>query len=116
MDKIKWTARKLGGWRYQPVIVRDGGGRYLSVCECYFNDDGTLKMWSEPRQWGAGENIEELTGDLVRMLIDAYKWSPVQYKSLKAGMKFERAIPQEQCEGIAQLCENVSLAAKPRIH
>ena len=116
VDKIKGKARKLCGWRYQPVIVSDPGGKYLSVCECHFNDDGTLKMWSQPHQWAAGEDIEELTGDLVWMLIDSYKWVPVQYKSLKAGMVFEMAIPQEQCEAIARLCENVSLASKPRIH
>ena len=101
-------------WRYQPVICSDDAGEYLSICEVYFDASGRFDRWTEAGRWPAGEDIPELASDLVRMLMDTWKWKPVRCVDLKPGYEFERAISQEQCEGIAQMIETVDLAAKPR--
>ena|SRR3990167_10757470 len=104
-------------WRYQPVIVTESDGdESCGICELYFDDSGDLTRWTaNPFIYPAGETIQGLTSDLIRMLMDAYSWVPVRFAELRPGMTFERALSQEQREGIARMVETVGLAAKPRI-
>jgi hypothetical protein len=107
-------------WRYQPVIVTDKsgiGGDTFCLCEVYFDDkaSGVLKSWGQPFRDAVGDDIEDLRGELVRMLTDSYSWVPVRYDDLKVGMTFERALTTEQRESIARLVELVSFASNPRI-
>ncbi len=78
-------------WRYQPVYEEDMFGRTVTLCECYFDEHGNLKRWTEdPAIIPSGETPEELQKDLIRMLADAYKWEPVAFSALTVGMTFIR--------------------------
>lgn len=104
--------------RYQPVIVTDApphSEKYLSLCEVYFDGGDCLRAWSKPCLWPCGNDVSELQGELVRMLVDSYSWVPVPYEELHTGMMFERALDMEQREGIARMVESVSLASKPMV-
>ena len=80
-----------GRWRYQPVFQENAGGKAVSLCEIIVNEDGSLKTWTvDPAMAPMGETLEELTNDLARMLADAYKWRPVKFDSLHAGMTFQK--------------------------
>lgn len=100
-------------WRYQPVFKDEGGERFYGLIEVYFNADKTLKGWSEEFIRPIGNDPADLSGELTHMFVDVHKWVPVEYDSLHIGMAFERALSDEQCEEIAQLCDNVSSMAKP---
>lgn len=93
-------------WRYQPVWKDYEDGPVYSLCEVYFEDDGTLRAWTEePAMTPQGNDLRDLQGDLAHMLCDAWKWQPVKFDELKVGMTFERAVTQEQGEHIATLIE-----------
>lgn len=105
------------GWRYQPVWAEHNGEKVYSLCEVYFDGDGRLEHWTESPAMlpqGIGD-VQELRGDLTRMLMDAYKWEAVEFKTLAPGMSFRRAVTQEQMEDIARMVEAVNEAAKAAI-
>jgi len=93
-------------WRYQPVVVDTEGT--VQLCEVHVDDADALVMWSEPDMYPSGDDLQELTADLMRMTVDAYSWRPVLYSSLETGMKFKRAITMEQREALASLTESVA--------
>lgn len=79
-------------WRYQPVWLADSLGiRFYSLCECFFDDADALVAWTEdPAMMPKGETARGLRRDLARMLSEAWKWEPVDFATLHAGMTFER--------------------------
>ena len=78
-------------WRYQPVYKSDAAGSAVTLCECYFNKEGKIRRWTESAAMEPlGATIEELQQDLIRMLVDSYKWEPVAFDSLHVGMTFQR--------------------------
>lgn len=80
----------MAKWRYQPVYADEPLGRVYSLCECHFDKDGLLEAWTEePAMVPQGETIEELSGDLARMMVDTRRWEPVAFSDLKVGMKFK---------------------------
>ncbi len=93
-------------WRYQPVCFVEGDEIIFSLCEVFFDENETLKNWTKNRHIAPmGGSIEELSGDLSRMLVDAFRWQPVMYTKLEVGMTFERAISPDQAEALAQMVE-----------
>ena len=102
-------------WRYQPVWVRHEFGRTYSLCEVYFENERLTKWTAREAIAPLGETHSQLAGDAARMLVDAWRWKPVAYKSLKVGMTFKPAISPEQAEALAKLVEatsrNLSAAA-----
>ena len=98
-------------WRYQPVFKDEAGERAFGLVEVYFNDDKTLKGWLTDLIRPIGNDLNDLRGELVHMLVDAHRWVPVDYDSLHAGMTFEYAMTDEQCERVARLCDRVSRMA-----
>ena len=101
-------------WRYQPVWGEDtipGGKslRWYSLCEVYFDGAGRLNGWTEDSSIKPiGNDPDDLRGALAHMLADAWKWRPVKFSDLKVGMKFERAITQEQAARIATTIESMT--------
>lgn len=96
-------------WRYQPIWWEDSGGRTYGLCEMYFDQRDRLTRWSaEPFTWPQGDDMEELTNDIVMMLVDAYRWRPVAFADLRAGMTFEKAIDSKQAEALAQMVERMA--------
>jgi hypothetical protein len=100
--------QKGGGWRYQPVVMSDGA--YL-LCEVHVNADGSLRAWTDPGIYPSGygdDALGELTGDICRMLLDAYAWHPVRNTDLRAGMRFARAITMEQRNALADFTQRIA--------
>lgn len=96
-------------WRYQPIWWADSGGKTFGLCEVYIDDHDHLTNWSpEPFTWPQGDDMEQLTNDLVRMLVDAYRWRPVAFAELRIGMTFERAIDQKQAAALAKMVERTA--------
>ena len=92
----------MSGWRYQPVIVADDDNLAFSLCEVYFDDDDRVETWTEsPSIAPSGETPEELSQDLMRMIIDAACWAPIMFDSLKVGMKIPPAVDMETRRKIA---------------
>jgi hypothetical protein len=84
-------------WRYQPVFEEQDGIRSYSLCEVYFDEDGTLSTWTQtPVMAPSGEELGELTDDLVFMIADSFSWEPVRFSELKVGMTFEPKISLEE--------------------
>ena len=78
------------GWRYQPVFTEQDGERSYSLCEVYFDDAGNLTGWTESEMIApGGEDIEVLTADLSRMMVDAMSYEPMRFSDLKSGMTFK---------------------------
>lgn len=106
------------GWRYQPIWWEDSGGRTFGICEMTLDQHDRLTGWdAEPFSWPQGDDMGQLTNDLVRMLVDAYRWQPVAYADLRVGMTFEKAIDTRQAEALARMVEamshNLGAAASP---
>lgn len=100
-------------WRYQPVYTEDEMGRSYSLCEVYFDDAGSLTKWTvnpaiEPR----GEDMESLTADLSRMLVDAYSWMPIRFEDIRAGVVFQKRVSQEDRNDLAAFIEHTKDAFK----
>ena len=96
-------------WRYQPIWWEDSGGRTFGLCEMHFDQRDRLILWSaEPFTWPQGDDMEHLTNDLVRMLVDAYRWQPISFAELRVGMTFEKAIDSQQAEALAQFAERMA--------
>jgi hypothetical protein len=67
-------------WRYQPVFEEQDGIRSYFLCEVYFDEDGTLSTWTQnPVMAPSGEEIGELTDDLVFTIADSFSWEPVRF-------------------------------------
>lgn len=107
-------------WRYQPVYRDEPSGeRWYSLCECYFDKADRLEGWTEKAAMGVmGNDPDDLRGSLSNMLLDAWKWTPVRFEDLAVGMKFTRAVTQEQCDMIAETLEwlKVRLAVLEKVH
>ena len=106
-------------WRYQPIYYMSGGSPVYGLAEVYLDDDGRLENWTESTHIEAsGGTLNELTADLNRMVVDAYRWVPVVYSDLRVGYKFEQAISPEQAEALANMVEasahNMGEAASPK--
>jgi len=96
---MKW--RK---WRYQPVYIEEGDTKVYSLIEAHFDEHGRLNSWTEDCfMHPQGESMDELRGDLTHMLANAWKWIPIRFSDLKIGMVLQRAISQEDAEGIADI-------------
>ena len=96
-------------WRYQPIWWEDTGGRTFGLCEMFFDQSDHLTSWNaEPFTWPQGDDMEQLTNDIVRMLVDAYRWRPVAFAELRAGMTFEKAIDNKQAEALAKMVEGAA--------
>lgn len=98
-------------WRFQPVWLDEPTGKVFVLCEVYFDDDGTLSHWTDlnhesSQQPPVGNDIADLTGELTRMLVDAYCWIPVAYSSLRVGMTFEPTITAAQRESLARMVDS----------
>lgn len=75
-------------WHYLPVFVAKGEEREYSLCEVYLDESGGLKAWSQNRSVEpAGASAAELEADLLNMLEDLHRWEPVEFDSLRTGMK-----------------------------
>lgn len=89
-------------WRYQPVFVEEDGERIYSLCEVYFDDAGNFERWTASAAMApSGENVEELTNDLARMMTDAFAYKPVRFSDMKPGMIFEQRISMEERRNLA---------------
>lgn len=93
-------------WRYQPVYVEENGERIYSICELHFNDEGEFTHYTDAQTAPAGESIDSLSTDLVRMAVDAWSWQPVEYSQLQAGFKFEPRLPLDERCAIADYLDN----------
>lgn len=94
-------------WRYQPVYTEEPGGDLaFGLCVVHFESDSDLlKKWTDPFLCVVGNDASDLQGELTRMLMDAWCWIPVEYKTLRVGMTFEKAISMEDRLGIAEIIE-----------
>lgn len=100
-------------WRYQPVYTEDEHGRNYSICEVYFDDAGKFERWTtnsaiEPN----GEDMESLTADITRMLVDAYAWEPVRYQDIGPGCVFRARISMDDRNNLAEYIEHTNGAFK----
>ena len=94
------------GFRFQPVVRYEGDEKIFSLCTVFLNDDMTLSGWSETADIiPYGNNQEDLTGELCRMLMDSSAWEPVDYDELVAGMKFKARITMGQRSKLADMIE-----------
>lgn len=99
---------RRGGWRYQAVYEDDPVGRQYSFCEVYFDKNDRLHAWTETA--GAvpcGEDLEQLTKDLVRMYVDACRWAAVAFSDLRVGMTFTRLIAPQDAEMLAVFFDQI---------
>jgi hypothetical protein len=102
--------------RYQPVFIEQDGDRSYSLCEVYFDDAGNLTGWTESEKIALGrEDIEVLTADLSRMMVDAMSYEPMRFSDLKSGMTFKHKVfdePQKRpCVLIFRMCERLAASA-----
>lgn len=109
----------MSKWRYQPVYSDDPSGRSYFLIEVHFPDSsdelgGWTDMEGAPAPHGPmGNSIEDLTGEIARMLVDAFRWVPVEYDKLKTGMIFQRLISPAEGEALAQSIERWTHNFKP---
>lgn len=99
-------------WRYQPVFEEQDGERSYYLCEVYFDDNGRFERWSDIGPCPGGEDLEGLTGDLTRMLVDTYAWKAVRYSELQPGMAFEPRIDMEARANLADYIDEVKESFK----
>lgn len=101
-------------WRYQPVFTEQDGLRSYSLCEVYFDAEGNFNGWTETEAIApGGEEIEELSGDLARMMVDALSWEPVRFSDLKSGMVFRPRISMDERRRLADFVDHTKGAFKP---
>ena len=56
-------------WNYRVMRHTDAFGRvFLGIHESYYNDEGEVTAWTDDLSAPAGETIEELRGDLEKMI------------------------------------------------
>lgn len=94
-------------WRYQPVFTEQDGERTYSLCEVYFDEAGAFKGWSENEMVApGGAELEELTGELTRMLVDAMSYVPVRFSDLKPGMRLPPRVTIDERNSLADFIDN----------
>lgn len=108
----------VGGprWRYQPVTDTDAHGQLVYLITIWVDAEERLLEWTVrrerdpdtgelapgmPCEYPAGESLNSLSADLMRMYIAAWAWEPVAYDSLKPGMTFRRLISREDRASLA---------------
>lgn len=106
-------------WRYQPVFTEQDGERSYTLCEVYFDDLGFLTDWTENEMVApGGAELEELTADLSRMMVDALSYEPVRFTDLKPGMRLLRKISMQDRQELADFVEDmkdtIKRTPKPR--
>ncbi len=103
-------------WRYQPVWTDYDGDRNYVLVAVYFDDAGHLTKWTEGVPCPCGENIEELTSDLNRMIVDAICWEPVNKDAIKVGMKFVPRVSMADRRVVADYIDAncATIARQPR--
>lgn len=85
------NTQRRGGWRYQPVATYQNGEPTYTMIEVYVNEDGSVRSWTEDSAMvPQGDTGSELSRDLIRMLVDCWKWKPVNYNALVPGLVVER--------------------------
>lgn len=98
-------------WRYQ-VVTLGGGGCDVSFSFCHvcLDADGKLASWSNDVEYSPrGRCVSELTADVARLLVDAYRWKPVAFHALRFGMKFERGISEEQVGALQAILDDMRI-------
>lgn len=86
-------APKKRTWRFQPVWQQAGDEKVFGLCEVHLVD-GVLEGWGSLHNGPIGiDSVDDLRGTLVRMLIEAYRYDAVEYKTLKAGMTLTPQMP-----------------------
>jgi hypothetical protein len=97
-------------WRYQPVTFIENSEVVYQLCEVYLDSNGKLEKWTDPPGiCPSGEtDIDQLTGDLCHMLVDASCWEPVAFQELKSGMRFKRKATAKQREALANMVESMA--------
>lgn len=104
-----YAAVRRRGWRYQPVWIVDRAGTAFGVCEVYLDENNRLEQWTEePLMHAQGDDVESLSRDLVRMLVDVYRWKAVAFAELRVGMEFDRLIDPAKAEALAKMVEAMS--------
>lgn len=77
-------------WHYLCVFREQQGEREYSFCEVYLDDDGLVDKWTESCAIApSGFTPAELRIDLEHMLSDLQRWEPVEFSTLKRGMKLK---------------------------
>lgn len=94
-------------WRYQPVFEDQDGERSFYMCEVYFDDAGNFNRWSDMGVSPGGEDLEDMTADMTRMLVDAYSWKPARFSELRPGYVFERRIAMDERNKLADYINEV---------
>lgn len=106
----------MTAWRYQPVFMQEGDSLTYTLCEVHLDDKQRLVAWAdEPGVEPTGESLEELGGDLARMIVDVYRWKAVEFNKLTVGMTFERSISVAEMEAIAEMVESVRVSLKAKV-
>lgn len=102
----------MGSWRYQPVRFEDDGIPLVGLVRAHFDDVGSFDKWSEDICAPAGDDLEELTRDINRMLVDSICWEPVNYVDLHAGMSFMPRVSMEDRNAVAKFVLHSTEAMK----
>lgn len=59
----------MNKWNYRLMRHTDAFGReYFAIHEAYYNDVGEVTAWTDDAASPMGENVDEVRGDLERML------------------------------------------------
>lgn len=99
-------------WRYQPIWSEDAAGKAFTLIEIHFDAAGNLDGWTEDDCSPMGEDWEELTKDLNRMLVDAMCWFPVRRSDLCPGFKFTPRVSMDDRRAVADFVEHSAEAMK----
>lgn len=102
-------SKKKGGWRYQPVIVKEADGEdIIFLVEIHLTGDDKLRMWGESKPaYPLGETVEEISRDIVHMYVSSVRWKPVRYDELCVGMTFEANFDQRMAFELASMFEGM---------
>lgn len=101
------------GWRYHPVFVDGKSGRGFGLCEVHFDDEGRVKSWTaEPFMAPLGDDIDDLSAEIMHMIIATFSWEPVNHANLRVGMVLKHRISMIQREALAKMVENMAVNLK----
>ena len=90
------------------MFIEEDGERLYSLCEVHFDEAGRLSSWTENSDMApSGSDIDDLTGDLARMLNDAFCWKPIRFSDLHVGIIFEPRISMDQRRAMADYIDEV---------
>lgn len=94
-------------WRYQPFFEENDDGPLFFIGEVYFDAEGNLEAWTNQPEFPSGENQDEMTSDLTRMIVDCWSWEAVNINTLSSETKFERRISMEDRNEISSFIATV---------